>query len=128
MKTREFIKRLQEADPSGDLDCCIDNHDILRVERQFAFYDGALEILVRDPARLPYYEVIGGILRTKGDKIRIQVLSLEDAIYEAKGKPFPIEIECADDKVRERLELDIQRWRKAVHADINPNSKSSSQV
>jgi hypothetical protein len=112
MKTHELIQRLQEADPNGDMECCVDNHDILFVERQSAFYDGELEILVRDPSRRLHYDVVGGIIRRTGYKLRIHVWSLEDAIGEAHGEPFPIEIEGADESTRKRLELKIQTWGK----------------
>ena len=58
MKTSELIRLLQEADPSGEVECCIDNHDIYSVELWPAFYDGALEILVRDPSLRPYYDIV----------------------------------------------------------------------
>ena len=32
MKTNKLIELLQKADPSGDLEVCIDNHDIHFVE------------------------------------------------------------------------------------------------
>ncbi len=116
MKTRELIRRLQEVDPSGETECCVDHHDIFFVERQFAFYNGALEILVRDPAHQPYYDVVGGIIRRTGEKIRIHVLSLEDAIFEAEGRPFPVEIQTTDDASRKILEESIQRWRDDARA------------
>jgi hypothetical protein len=121
MKTRELIRQLQEVDPSGETECCVDNHDIFFVERQFAFYDGALEILVRDPARQPYYDVVGGIIRRTGEKIRIHVLSLEDAIFEIEGRPFPIEIQTTDDVSRKILEETIQRWHDDARTS-KPNS------
>jgi hypothetical protein len=111
MKTRELIRRLQEADPSGETECCVDNHDIFFVERQFAFYDGALEILIRDPTRQPNYDVVGGIIRRTGEKVRIHVLSLEDAIFDSKDGQLPVEIEAADDVSRKSIEENVQRWR-----------------
>ncbi len=114
MKTRELIRQLQAADPGGELECCVDNHDILFVERQFAFYDGALEILVRDPGLQGQYDVVGGIIQRAGEKIRLHILSLEDALSEAQNGPFSVNIEGADDETRARLEQQIDIWRKSA--------------
>ncbi len=48
MKTKELIRQLQREDPSGELECCVDNSDIFFVEHLPAYYDGCLEVLVRD--------------------------------------------------------------------------------
>jgi hypothetical protein len=117
MKTSELIRLLQEADPSGDVECCIDNHDIYSVERWPAFYDGALEILIRDPSLRPYYEVIGGIIRRTGQKIRLRSLPLEHAVWDARGQEFSITIEETDPQTRFYIEQEVQRWRdEAVQA------------
>lgn len=119
MKTRELIRLLQEADPTGEVECCVDNHDIWLVEAQGAGYDGALEILVRNPDLRPHYDVVGGIIRRVGKKVRIRPLSLEDAIWEARGKSFPIEIEVTDLADRVRFEQEVQKWRgESVQDDV----------
>ncbi len=111
MKTGELIRLLQEADPSGEVECCIDNHDIYSVELWPAFYDGALEILIRDPSLRPNYDVIGGIIRRTGQKIRLRSLPLEDAVWDAKGQEFPITIEETDPQTRFYIEQEVQKWR-----------------
>lgn len=118
MKTNELIRLLQEADPSGEVECCIDNHDIYSVELWPAFYNGFLEILVRDPSLRPYYDVVGGIIRRTGQKIRLRSLPLEDAVWDAVDKDFPIDIEETHVETRQHIEKEVQKWREeAIQAN-----------
>jgi hypothetical protein len=49
MKTSELIRRLQEADPTGELECVVDaTADVLFVEPAPYYYDGTPWIAVRD--------------------------------------------------------------------------------
>lgn len=112
MKTSELIRLLQEADPSGELECCIDNHDIYSVELWPAFYDGFLEILVRDLSLRPHYDVVGGIIRRTGQKIRLRPLPLEDAVRDAADKDFPIDIVETHVETRQQIEKVVQKWRE----------------
>lgn len=105
MKTKELIRQLQEADPSGELDCCMETTtDIDFVERLPAFYDGIQEILVRDPNKdREDYNIVGGIFTGEGVKVCIRSYSIEDALWDYDGK-FPIEyIKCSrpQEKVKE---------------------------
>lgn len=123
MKTNELVRQLQEIDPSGELECCINNHDILFVERTRAFYDGPLEILVRDTKG----QVVGGVLRRIGEKVRVRLLDLESAVWDWDSNPafvkkygrFPIEIEAIDETDRRYLEQTVQRWREAATAETD---------
>ena len=96
MKTKELIRQLQEADPSGELNCCVGTtSDIYCVERLPAYYDGTQEILVRDPKIKDCYNVVSGIFTGDGIKVCIQPYSIEDALWDADGN-FPIEyIKCS---------------------------------
>ena len=79
MKTKELIKRLQEIDPSGEIECCIMNMDIHFADLMPAYWDGTLEILKRDPD-CKFYNIIGGKYTQNGPKIKIIPLSITDAI------------------------------------------------
>ena len=81
MKTKELIRRLQEADPTGEAECCVGNHDIFFVESKAAYWDGRLEVLVRDQSKEPWYNVVGAKITTHGTKINIRTLSIDDAIF-----------------------------------------------
>ena len=82
MKTRELIRLLQEADPSGEIEVCVDNKDILFVQRMPAYYDGCLEVLIRDPKLTSCYNVVGAKVFARGAKIRIVPHSIEDMLLD----------------------------------------------
>lgn len=106
MKTKELIRLLQIEDPTGEAECCIDNADILCVERMPAYYDGRLEVLIRDPS-LPYYNVVGAKITGSGVKVNIHRHSIEDALYDDPDLPVTVE------PGGERYEIDVDEWREA---------------
>lgn len=81
MKTKELIKELQEADPTGEEEVTVGNTEIFTIENSPAYYDGCQQILIRDKKN-PYYNVISGKVRSKGNKICINTHSIYDAIFE----------------------------------------------
>lgn len=90
MKTKELIKRLNAADPTGEAEVCVDNADILFVEPQPAFWDGYLQVLIRDTTKEPYYNVVGAKYVNEGKKICIHQHSIEDAITENPELPVAL--------------------------------------
>ena len=102
MKTKELIKQLQEADPSGELECCVDNCDIFAVWPEEAYWDGCLQILIRDPAKKPYYDIVGAKVTSKGTKVRIRPMSISDAILD--NHDLPIEFDCGEQRNKEKAE------------------------
>ena len=109
MKTRELIRLLEEADPSGELECCIQNCDINFVDVAPAYYDGPLELLHRSGSD---EKAVAASLTTTGQKVRIHALSIEDIIYDQPE--FEIKIEVHDESLRARLERQIEEWRSAA--------------
>jgi hypothetical protein len=87
MKTKQLIKELQEVDPSGELECCIDNVDIIDVVIEPAYYDGCLQVLIRDETN-PYYDVIGAKIVGEGKKVVISPLSIRSAIMNDHNIPI----------------------------------------
>jgi hypothetical protein len=82
MKTKDLIKELQEADPSGELECCVNNIDIFTVATEPAYYDGRLQLLIRDPAKKPYYDIVGGKYVSSGYKVVISPMSITDVLWD----------------------------------------------
>lgn len=96
MKTKELIKRLQEADPSGELECCVGNVDIYFVEQLPAYYDGPLEVLVHDEAlKDKCWSITGAKIVRSGQKVQIHTISIEDVMFDMvdDNRDFPISIE-----------------------------------
>ena len=87
MKTKELIKRLQEADPSGEEEVTVGNTDIMFVQNLPSYYDGCQQVLIRDEKE-KYYNVVGGKVRANDRKITINLHSLKDAIYENPELPI----------------------------------------
>lgn len=111
MKTKDLITLLKKFDPSGDLECCVDNHDILSVETLPAYYDGSLEVLIRDPKN-KYYNIVGAKIVRTGDKVKIRTHSIEDAIYQ--NPDLSVEYTLRDENW-------IQRVRQEAR-ELNSNS------
>lgn len=75
MKTKILIRQLQEADPTGEVEVCVDNCDIGYVDLMAAYWDGPLQVLVRDENK-----IIGAKYKRTGNKVKIHPLSISDAI------------------------------------------------
>ncbi len=114
MKTKLLIELLQKSDPSGEEECCVNNHDILMIHSEPAYYDGPLQILTFEKSR-NYHDCfpIGGKIVRKGNKIQITTLSLEDAGFDNwyDGKTFPIEL---DEWTTRRESERIDEWQKSA--------------
>jgi hypothetical protein len=95
MKVKELIRRLQEADPTGEIEACVGNIDIHFVSREPAYYDGRLEVLKRDPARTGRcYDICGAEIRNDGQKVQIHTLSIREAIWEDPDLPVTPDGDC----------------------------------
>lgn len=87
MKTSELIRRLQEADPSGEAECCVDNEDIHFLEVLPAYWDGRLQVFTRDPAKAGWFDIVGAKITSAGTKIKIRHLSIEDLLIDDPEMP-----------------------------------------
>lgn len=76
---------------------------------------------MRDPSLRPYYDVVGGVIRRAGQKIRLRSLPLEDAVWDAVNKDFPIDIEVTDIETRQYIEKEVKKWREEAIQDYRKN-------
>ena len=88
MKSKEVIRLILEADPTGEVEVGVGNQDIHFIDRVAAYYDGCMQVLVRDPAKAPYYDVVGVKYVSKGDKISLHTLGVKDVIWEDPDVPI----------------------------------------
>lgn len=88
MKTKDLIRHLQEADPSGEIEVCVENVDIHFLTTEPAYYDGSLQVLERDET-CQYYNIIGGKYKRTGQKVVIHTHTFQDAI--SVNHDFPID-------------------------------------
>ena len=111
MKTKELIRQLNEADPSGEEEVCVGNTDIHFADRWPAYYDGCLQVLKRDESN-PCYNITGAEIRGEGVKVQIHTLSIKNAILEDPDMEVTF-----DGEPREWYVERIKEWRK--EAKIN---------
>ena len=138
MKTKDLIAELQEADPSGELECCIENVDIFSVATEPAYWDGRLQLLTRDPAKKPYFDVIGGKYTSKGAKVVISPMSITDVLWDNPDAVIDYSevggsadrYRVSDDETRKasrdvelKVEMDaFHRWVKSKADVIRPEN------
>jgi len=126
LKTKELIRQLQEADPSGELECAIGgNVDIISVYALPAYYDGYLEILERDHSKDPYYNICGAIITGEGSKVRIDPYSVEDAIFD--NVDLPVKIIGDSNNIRRK---GIEKYRekaKQIYKEIEDQRKNKNR-
>jgi hypothetical protein len=123
MKTKELIRRLQEADPTGEVECCVGNLDIYDIYQIGAYYDGALQVLIHDESkRDKSWSVIGAKMKGNGTKVQINTLSIEDVIYdtvETEADDFPVAIEgYCDDTYRRKMVDGWKQEARKTHKEI----------
>lgn len=109
MTTEALIKELQNADPSGKLDVTIGKTPIHFVEEIGAYYDGCLQRLVHDQAKAPYYDIVAGVITSKGSHITIHTLSIEDAILDNPTLPVTFDLE-GEGRIKYYKEM-VDGWR-----------------
>ena len=88
MKSKEVIRQLQEADPSGEAEVCVNNEDIHFINREAAYWDGCLQVLVRDESKKDCYNIIGVRYVSDGDKISIHTLGVGDVLLDDSDAPI----------------------------------------
>lgn len=105
MKTKTLIRLLNKADPTGEQEVCVGNVDILDVWSEPAYYDGALQVLIRDENK-PDFNVIGAKYVRSGTKINIITYGIMDAIYD--NSEIPVDFVDCNDYYKEKVE----KWRE----------------
>lgn len=120
MKTKDLIKRLQELDPSGEVEVVLsDNSGINFIEILPASYDGTLQILTHNERG----RAVGGRYQRAGNKIKIHFLSIEDAVSELE-RNFEVDYSALPEYWQERERKgheQIIEESKAIYKEINVN-------
>lgn len=119
MKTKELIKRLQEADPDGEIEVNINGEDPYLVETLPGYYDGSYQTLIHAEHRKPYYTPIGVTIRRRGKKVIIKTLSIEDILFD---NPDCL-IQYDSEETRERHEKCMENKRQEIKQEIEKIDK-----
>jgi len=91
MKSKVLIEKLKELDPTGEIEVCDGNQDILCLQLKPSYWDGNSKVFIRDE-KLKGYNIKGVKICESGSKISIISLSLEDVIWEDPS----VEIDLSD--------------------------------
>jgi hypothetical protein len=124
MKTKDLIKALQEADPTGELPVCVGNIDVYFCDVLPAYYDGYLEQLIIDEAKKPYFSIVGAKVIGTGKKVCLHPYSVEDGILD--DPDFTVEFENVSSESEKRLIEIYDVWRKEsreIEAGIKAKNK-----
>lgn len=116
MQTKDLIKQLQEADPTGEEYITVHGSDISHVENLPSYYDGCQDIIFKDANERP----IGGLVRSSGRKIVIKLWSLSDAIFD--NPELKVDYSDCDPESAKRYKAyhdKMREFRHKVDYDLN---------
>lgn len=118
MKTKELIRRLNELDPTGEIECSVSGHDVFFCESLPAYYDGCYQQLLRDDRKKPYYDIIGVRICGQGEKINLRTVSAEEFLLDEPDGLIQYDSEYARKHNEERIEQ-IRKENKEIIAEID---------
>ena len=107
MKSSEIIKKIQEIDPTGEMEVCIENEDIFMIQQKPAYWNGRLQRLIWNENRITGAE----ILQT-GNKICITPLGIEELVYTYPD--IPINLSDLAPQTRKSWLDSITQWRETA--------------
>lgn len=120
MKTKDLIKFLNEADPSGELECVVENRDIYHIEKLPGYYDGAAKIILRDYDKKSYTDPncglsnVCGMKITKNNyKIQIKTYGIDDMLLDNP------DYSIIDDYGNDYTDKKIEEMRNGTYWDEN---------
>lgn len=111
MKSSELIRQLQMLDPSGEVEVACDNHDIFFAELLTAYWDGDLQLLIRNP-ELKGYNITGAKVTQKGYKIVLRGMGVEDVLLDNLNAEIDLSELSPESKIR--WENKIKEWREEL--------------
>lgn len=108
MKTKKLIQLLQEADPTGELECCVGTTtDIRYVDVLPAYYDGRLQVLKVNEKN----QVIGAKYVREGSKVCIHTLSISDAVIDCELSEEDIDYsQLSKEEVTKKAHKELRDW------------------
>lgn len=114
MKTKDLIAALQKEDPSGEIEVIADGDPIYSINKEPAYYDGPLKVLVQDYSLDPYYNIVGFKYVRGGFKIRISTMGLRDCLCD--DADLPVDTSELSGPQRDIIEERISKIRLEMKA------------
>ena len=121
MKTKDLIKLLNEVDPSGEMDCVVNNVDIFTAYGVVSYWDGCKQLLIRDETK-DCYNVVGAEYRSDGWKVQIETMSISDAMLNNDDLP----VKVVDTFVHKQMQERVDKWRQEMK-DIHEQVRKGKQ-
>jgi hypothetical protein len=120
MKVKKLIKLLKKEDP--EMEVCIGTHegnlDIFTLEVKEGYWDGCLQVLVRDEKN-KFYNVIGAEYRSDIDKLVINPMSIKDAMLDNPDLP----VKVVDTFCQPTMQKQVDGWRRYIKRVIKKVDK-----
>jgi len=119
MRTKELIAALQDADPSGEVEVCIDNQDIFFLSQEPGYHNGALERINSNSTD----GIFSASILHPEWKLCIYTMSVMDAI---EGDP-DMPVNYGDIHIQNRYQAELEEFRtqvKSIRAEILKEKKS----
>jgi len=113
MKSKKLIALIQEIDPTGEVEVCVNNMDILEITGEPAYWDGCLQVLEWNE----HENVIGVETVQSGMKINLAPYSLFDAIQHDPDIPIKLcsSTEWQKDDIKKRRKEADDLHKKYKH-------------
>ena len=110
MKTKDLIKLLQETDPSGEMDCVVNNVDIFIAYGVVSYWDGCKQLLIRDETNKDCYNVVAAEYRSDGWKVQIETMDISEALLNDPDLP----VKVVDTFVHKQMQERVDKWRQEI--------------
>jgi len=105
VKAKELIRRLQDLDPSGEIEVTVGGHDIYFLDMDPGYYDGCYQVLIQDPELIgKSYSVIGIEIRAGGQKIDLHTMGYKDVLENDPDAPVTYDSDYAKRNYKSRVE------------------------
>jgi hypothetical protein len=117
MTTSELIAALREADPSGNLPVW-SGGDVLFAEVQPAYYDGCLQLMVREKRADGFHNVTGAKVVSSGQKVRLHSMGVEGLLL--NDPEAPVDLSGLSPQARARWEGFVSQWRAESREAVTP--------
>ena len=128
MKSKELIRRLQDVDPSGEVECCVGNEDIYFLDYMPAYYDGRLQFLIHDPEKIDKsWSITGAEIRSRGYKIEIKSMGIYDILWD----DIDLKVTYDSESSRNQYEKVVASWREDIrkeHQELNEWSRYTGNL
>lgn len=110
MKINKLIELLKEIDPTGEKEVCVGNDDIHFIQELPAYYDGNLNVLIRNESEETYYNIVGCKIVDDGTKISIETMNWRDVIENDPAAKILFE----NNRVKEKYYSEVRKLRKEI--------------